>query len=452
MSLLSSLTTVTNALAAQNLGLDVVGQNLANINTPGYARRSLELQSVAPGTVLEPGRGVEVAGIRAFRDAMVDARVWREHGGSAHDGAIADMLATVEILAGLPGHSLDAELQRFFSAFQSLADDPTSPVARDIVVREGQNLGGAFRSLSSALLELQRDADGNVRSQVQEVNKLAAELAELNRRIGASESDIDTLRDRQSVILDRLGELAGVSVISREDGGVDVTIPSGQAIVIGANAYLLETSPAGLASISLGGFTVTSALTGGSIGGLLQVRDALVPGYLSSLDQLAYDVATAVNAIHSTGFDATGAAAGNFFTPLAGAAGAAGMLFVEAALELDPQRVAASATGAIGDNGIARSLAALRNAQIAGGGTRTAVEAWSDYLFTVGSDAADARAAEASHQQILIQLQGLQAQISGVSADEEAAHLMRFQRAYEANARYFQTILSTLDTLMDMVK
>ena len=73
-------------------------------------------------------------------------------------------------------------------------------------------------------------------------------------------------------------------------------------------------------------------------------------------------------------------------------------------------------------------------------------------LFRSGSDAADARAAEASHQQILIQLQGLQAQISGVSADEEAAHLMRFQRAYEANARYFQTILSTLDTLMDMVK
>ena len=94
----------------------------------------------------------------------------------------------------------------------------------------------------------------------------------------------------------------------------------------------------------------------------------------------------------------------------------------------------------------------MRNAQIAGGGTRSAIEAWSDYVFTVGSDAADARADASSHQQVLLQLRALSAQISGVSADEEAAHLMKFQRAYEANARYFQTILSTLDTLMDMVQ
>jgi flagellar hook-associated protein 1 FlgK len=450
--LLDSLNAASNALIAQRMGLDVVGQNLANINTPGYSRRTLDLAEVAPTDPLSAGRGVTVVAVRALRDQLVDARLRREQGNTGYDGAMAEVLGTIEAAVGMPGASLDAQLTAFFDAFSALASDPTSPVARDGVVRQGTDLTSAFHDLAAQLTAAQTDADTSLRASVNEVNALGTELAGLNGDIAAHSYDAETIRDRQGLILQRLGELADVSVLARQDGGVDVTLASGRALVIGDNAYALQASPTGMATVSLEGVDVTPELTGGRLGGLLRVRDAVVPGYMSQLDQLANDFATAVNATHATGFDATGAAAGNFFAPPAGVAGAAAALSVDAAVLADSGRVAASATGAPGDNGTARQLSALRTTAITAGGTHSAIDAWRALTFDVGNDVSDARAAQTSHGQIVTQLQALQAQASGVSYDEEAAHMMRYQRAYEANARYFKTITDTLDALMDMVQ
>jgi flagellar hook-associated protein 1 FlgK len=86
------------------------------------------------------------------------------------------------------------------------------------------------------------------------------------------------------------------------------------------------------------------------------------------------------------------------------------------------------------------------------GGTATAGEAWSQIVYRVGADISSAKMTAGNHDQILLQLSRLRDQTSGVSLDEEAANLMRYQRAYQANARYFTTIMDTLDTLMGMVR
>jgi flagellar hook-associated protein 1 FlgK len=205
-------------------------------------------------------------------------------------------------------------------------------------------------------------------------------------------------------------------------------------------------------TITLGDVDITSALRGGRLGGWLHVRDTVFPGYVSRLDRLAWDLAAAVNGVHAAGFDATGAPAGDFFAPLGGIAGAAAALAVDPALVADSRLVAASSTGEAGDNQTARALAALRDAAVTAGGTMHVFDAWSELVFAVGSDAAAARAAQSGHALVLRQLEQLRAQTSGVSYDEEAAHLMRYQRAYEASARYFTTIVDTIDTLMEMVR
>lgn len=450
--LLDSLASASNALIAQRMGLDVVGQNLANINTPGYSRRTLDLAEVASTDALNAGRGVTVLGVRALHDQFVDARLRSEQGDTGHDAALAQVLGTIEAATGLPGAGLDARLTAFFDAFQALSNDPTSAVARDSVMRQGVDLSAAFHDLVGQLSASAQDADTAVRASVDEVNSLATELAALNARIATSPFGTETLRDRQGVILQRLGELADVSTLQRPDGGVDVTLTSGRAIVIGETAYALKTSGPGMATISLEGVDVTSELSGGRIGGLLRARDVIVPGYINQIDQLAYDLATAVNATHATGFDATGAAAGNFFTVPASVAGAANGMSVDAAILANSGRIAASATGALGDNGVARQLAAMRTQTITAGGTQSAIDAWGSFTYSIGTDLAGAQAGQASHAKIVTQLQALQAQASGVSYDEEAANMMRYQRAYEANARYFTTISDTLDTLMEMVQ
>jgi flagellar hook-associated protein 1 FlgK len=114
--------------------------------------------------------------------------------------------------------------------------------------------------------------------------------------------------------------------------------------------------------------------------------------------------------------------------------------------------IAASASAtAAGDNQVARRLAGLRDQKITAGGTSTAAEAWSQLVYRAGRDRAAAFDAERTQTEVTRQIRNLQDGVSGVSLDEEAADLIRFQRAYEANARFFTTIDETLSTLLNMV-
>jgi flagellar hook-associated protein 1 FlgK len=195
---------------------------------------------------------------------------------------------------------------------------------------------------------------------------------------------------------------------------------------------------------------VTPELSSGQIGGWLKVRDTLVPAYQSQLDQFAYDLATTVNAVHVTGYGTGGGTGQNFFAPPAGVAGAAKNMALDAAVAADSSLVAASSTGTAGDNQTAAALAALRDASQGPSGSSPA-NAWAQLVYRVGSDSADAANSQTTRQQIVNQLGALRDAASGVSSDEEAANLMKFQRAYEANARYFVTISQTIDALMAMV-
>jgi flagellar hook-associated protein 1 len=316
-------------------------------------------------------------------------------------------------------------------------------------------LAQSFATLSGRIGDLQRTTDVAVQDAVNQLNALASRVAGLNGQIAANGADVETLKDQRADLLGQLSALADISVVPRSDGQVDVTVAGGRGIVIGANAYAVGTTatpPNGFSSLTLSDFDITSQVTNGRLGGLLALRDTVLPGYQSGLDQLAYDVATQVNAVHATGFDALGAPAGNFFTPPATVAGAASTLGVDPALLADSRLVAGSGTGAAGDNQTARALAALRDARVMSGGTATAAEAWSNLVYRVGSDVATAQASSDTRDAVVRQLQQLRDQTSGVSFDEEAANMLKFQRAYEANARFFTTINTTLDTLLTMVR
>jgi len=453
--LFDSLSFAAGALNAQRIGLDVAGQNMANINTVGYSRRMLMLAEVPAGDVFNAGRGVEVVEIRALRDLFVEAQLRGERQGAGRDAAIIAHLASLESTLGVPGTALDARLTEFFDAYSTLASDPSSVTARESVVRQARELATAFHALNDRLDATERSIDADLAGTIQEINALSGQVARLNAEIIKAGPGVETLRDERAVALNRLAELADIRVLSRDDGGVDVTLPSGRALTIGANAYALTVAAgggSGLLAVSLDGVDITAELTGGRVGGLLYTRDTLVPGYRAQIDQLAWDLAVQVNTVHAGGYDANGLAAGDFFVPPGAVAGAAAAFGVDAAVLADSSLVAASATGAIGDNGVARDIAALRETRFGAGGTATPAEMWGQFVFGVGSEVALIRASQASRANVVRQLETLQARTSGVSLDEEAANLMRFQRAYEANARFFTTIVDTLDTLMQMVR
>ena len=452
--LLDSLSIATTGLTAARTGLDVTGQNIANVNTPGYARRTLALAELPPTDLPGAGSGVTVLQIQALRDLAIEGRIGHEQAGQSHDSALLGGLTEVESAIGTPGSSLDANISALFDAFSQLANDPTSASARDSLVRQGQTLAQGFNALSARIAELGRATDASLKDSVGQLNALTATVADLNGQIAVGGANMQALIDQRSATISTISQLADVSVLQRADGAVDLSLPNGQALVVGANTYAIQTvsgPPSGFSSLTLSDIDITSQLKGGRLGGLLQLRDTALPGYQSGLDHLAYDIATQVNAVHSTGYDGTGTAAGNFFAPPATVAGAAASLAVDPAVVANSQLVAASSTGALGDNGTAQALAGLRDTRVMSGGTQTASEAWSSLVYRVGSDVATASAANATRGSVVRQLQRLRDQTSGVSLDEEAANLMKFQRAYEASARFFTTVNTTLDALMVMV-
>jgi flagellar hook-associated protein 1 FlgK len=265
------------------------------------------------------------------------------------------------------------------------------------------------------------------------------------------------LLDQQAVVLQAITSIIDVGVIQRGDGIIDLTVGGGRALVVGVHSYALSAvsqPPNGFAAITTDGAAVTTDITseisGGEISGLLRVRDALIPSYAAQLDQLAYSVATDVNTLTLSGFDLDGNAGVNFFDQPATVSGAAKQMSVNAAVAADTDLVVAAGAASPGNNDIARAIAALQDSVMTGTTTRP-VDAWGSLVYSVALDAGTAGRSRESHGQILRQLQSLRDQISGVSLDEEAAMLLRFQRAYEANARFFQVADQTLDLLMRMV-
>ncbi len=452
MSLFGMLGMASKALDAQRYGLDVVGNNLANVNTKGYSKRVADFGAVPPVDRFSAGNGVEVLGVRSMRDRLYDQRLFDELPLAQQQAAMGDALALAEVALGRPGQSIDAALSDFFDAFAELADAPHSTTARQQVVAQGEALAGAFNGMASRLSDAARATDARVRDDVRKVNELTSRIASLNESIAASDpSQTLHLRDEQTEAVKALSGLIGTQVLELGNGEVQVATRNGRPLVIGSTAYGLMAQsgpPSGHASVIAGGVDITAEIKDGHLAGLITARDSQVPAYLSQLDALAHEVATQVNALHATGYDLSGGAGGPFFQAPAGVAGAATSLAMHAAVVADPSLVAAAGIPSAGDNQVARKLADLRDAAMVGGATPEA--AWAALVYRVGGDVSRAHAERTSRDEIVAQIEQLRDSVSGVSIDEEAAMMLRFQRAYEANARFFTVIDETLQTLLSL--
>ena len=337
--LFDSLSIAARSLDAQRMGLDVAGQNIANVNTEGYSRRQLQLAEIPALDSRSAGRGVDVVGIRALRDKFVEARMVRERQSEQRNAAMAQVVSGVETALGRPGQSLDRSLTSYFDAFAELAQDATSTVARDQVVSQGQSLARDFNDMAERLESARVSADTEIRGVAEQVNTIAAEVARLNGKIAARTAPMSKRfaigatcwcsswpnwpacryrRDRR-----RAGRLDRQRPPARDrqhavcdDGGIGRSVRQRHARR--SRAWTSRRDHRG------------------RIGGLIEARDTLVPAYQARLDQLAYDFANGVNTVHRTGYDTGGGTNRDFFVPPAAVAGAARDLAVDPASSPTP--------------------------------------------------------------------------------------------------------------------
>jgi len=466
MSITSTLSLAGEALKAQQLALQTTGQNLANVATPGYSRQSVDFVTAPPafenGVLL--GQGVKVDGVQRIVDQFSEAQLLSLNGNVGYTNAQSQALTSVQDAFPTSGGINDA-LSAFFGALSDLANNPSGTAERVSVVGKANALGQSLAQTRQIVASEQQNLDQNLSGAVQQVNTLLSQVASLNQQIlssqGQGQSPNDALDQRQT-LLQQLTKLTGATARQNADG--EVTVSIGGLLLVGGNRFAsLDTdnvNAAGLHTVtyqSPGGgvsFDATALLSQGTIGGILNTRDNQVQGMLDHLDQLAKTLVDQVNAQHALGFDLTGAAGGNFFAPIATAAGAAGNVQVNGAIATDPRGIAAAATADTvpGDNRNALALVNLQSTTFPALGGLTLQDSFLSLVGDVGSQVQNAQTQSDFQQQLLTQAQARRDSVSGVNTDEEMIKLIEFQRAFESSALLIRTADQMYQSLVDMVQ
>jgi flagellar hook-associated protein 1 len=450
--LFGSLSVALSALVANQQALETSANNVANANTPGFTRQRPVLVPGDPVVLgrLSFGTGVVLEKLESLRDPILELRLNQETQEQGKLDSSLGALQQIQVMFSGTDSGIGDAISKFFDSLQQLSTDPTNPSLRQGVLTAAANLATAFNTTANALQTQRGNLDLNVVQTVGEINTLTGQIASLNQQITNLENvqqDASAFVDKRGMLIRQLSNLVDVSVIQTEHG-ITLTTSNGTPLVAEARAFQLtaQIGSGGIHQIFAGSTDITSSLSTGELGGLLDTRDTRIPALENSLDQLAAGLATALNTAHRAGFDLNGDAGGDLFVPPpAGGAGAAAALSVAIT---DPTLVAASSDGTPGSNGNLAVLSAVHDQAVAGG--QKPLDFYSGMVFQVGSDTANTAADLDASQLILRQLEDQRSAISGVSLDEEAANVLRYQTAYQAAARVVTTVNDMLDAAVNL--
>jgi flagellar hook-associated protein 1 len=455
------LNTALRALNAAQTQLDTAAHNTANASTPGYSRQRVTIVASEPfsypsfnrtGLPGQIGSGVSVAAIERARDGFIDIQIRTQTESSGYWDAKRDELSKVETIFPEPSDSgLGTVLSRFWSAWQDVAATPTSTAARAALTEQASSLAARMNSDAGQLATLAQGIDAEVSSQVAEVNDIARQLAGLNeqiQRVVVSGDNANDLADQRDLLLDRLSRILPSTVQPQSDGTVTVLVGGTDLVNHGMARPITAAINAGSHVEPRWSDGTKVALGSGQMAGLVEIRDTTLVSYRSSLDALAKGIADAVNVLHQGGTDATGAAGLAFFTYTAG--NAAGSLAVNTAIVADPRLLAvASGPNQPGDGSVAASIAELRTALLFGTGTQNASDVYAGLVSRIGSDTRQGIEMAANQALVVGHLERRRESVSGVSLDEEATDMIRFQHAYQAAARVITAVDEMLDLLIN---
>jgi flagellar hook-associated protein 1 len=448
----ASLATALSGLMAEQGALQATTNNVANTNTPGYSREVPVLTTSDP-VVVDPltlGTGVTLKTIESVRDPILESRIQQETQTQGQLSALVSALSQTQVGFSSSSGDIGTAISNFFDSINQLSTSPADLSLRQGVLTAAQNLATTFNIAANNLTAQRSALDGSVDQAVGQVNQLTGQIAQLNGQISSLEGvgqNAGTFIDQRTQLIDQLSTLVDVSVIPT-DNTLTLTTASGTALVAGQTSFQLSArvDGSGEQHIFAQASDITSTIVSGQLGGMLQARDQQIPSVQNQLDTLASGLANAVNAVQTAGYDLSGAKGTALFNaPPASGKGAATNLSVAIT---DASGIAASLDGSVGDNANAEALYALRSQGIIQGQSPT--DYYASVVFNVGNAVANATAGQSASNLVLQQLNDQRASVSGVSLDQEAANMMRYQQAYAASAQVISSINTMMQTVINM--
>lgn len=456
----SAFNLISGALEADQSALNIVANNVANVNTPGYTRQVPNWQENAPVEIngVSYGTGVSETGATSVRDRVLEERLQQQQQAASASTTRLAALHSVQALfppdsgsASSTAGDIGSDITGFFDSFAALEANPTDNSLRESVLSTARTLAGDVSNAAASLNAQRASLDQEAASVTSQVNSLTSAIAQLNLQIQSASpnGDAGTLEDQRQKELGQLSQLIGINQIKTEHNGISLTTTSGAMLVSEGTSYPLTTGTIdGETHFFIGTSDVTLSLMGGGgeLGGYLTARDQDIPQVLTALDQFAYGISTQVNALNNAGADlsgATGTAASPLyiFSQPGSIAGSAASMSV---IMSDPSQIAAAAKGeGTGDNANAIALAGLANKAIANGLTPS--DFYSNFVTALGSTVSQVEIESTAQSASVTQLQTARDSLSSVNLNDEAAFMQQFERSYQAASQVF-AILNTVMT------
>jgi flagellar hook-associated protein 1 len=471
-SMFATLDTAGQALGVIQQALNTVQNNITNANTPGFASQSLNLVAQPFDPVGGLAGGVAAQGLQSARDEYAEQQVRSQNSLLGMYQAQAQGTGTVAGNFDPSGNTgVPAALNQLLSAFSAWSVSPNDQATQQQVIANAGNLASGIQSLSASLSQADQNTQTQIGNTVQQINNLAARIQQINQQQQQEQTPDPGLDAQMHSALQQLSQLVNISQIKQADGTVTVVLSGGAPLVIGDHQYNLSATaviPTGATNtqapptseiLDANGNDITSQITGGQLGGLLNVHNQVLASILGdgnqagSLNIFAKTFADTVNNILTSGTVsvASGAAKGlplftyNNSDPTL----AAGSLAVNPNMTT---ATLAPVDSSGNSNGNALQLASLANSTASGGiGGQTFLQYFAGIAQYVGNQSATANTNQQSQQQIVTQAESLRDQVSAVSLDAQAVQLTQFQNSYQAVAKLISVLNSITQTTINMI-
>ena len=474
-------------LNASRKSLETTGHNIANVNTKGYSRQRVLQKAIAPyrGGDIVQGVGVEVTNIKRAHSPHIQKNLMRHTSEHEFYKTRSEEMSRIEsIFNEIDGDGLNQVLNKFYNAFRGLSAQPENETTRSIVRDSATIVVKDFHRIQDTLNRLSADLDNRIIIQVEDINSSLKKVAKLNGNIAFLEKvngETGDLRDQRDVVLERLSRYLKIKTYRDNRGNFIVSAKGAGTLVEGKMTQELGTGSISKRDSSDGrdgsieiflknrpSQKITKFFEGGETSSLIKIRNQDIGSLRKTIDQIAFDFANTVNAIHRNGYvnrqveidnngqavtlDRKGATTGiNFFKIANTQENAALSLELSDEIKNDLSNiVTALEPNSPGDNRIALGISKLQYEKFMEGGTATIEEHFLKSVGRVGIEAGKAKLDAEQADGILSQAKDLRERLSGVNLDEETASLIRFQQAYQASAKIMQTADEMFKTVLNL--
>jgi flagellar hook-associated protein 1 FlgK len=480
-----------SALRTSKKSLETTSHNIANANTEGYSRQIVKQTTNSPiksGKNIY-GTGVHIRSIQREHDALVEKKLNTSISNHEYDRERALQLSRVEeVFNEINSDGMNKVLNRFFNTFRELSNQPENEVVRTLVRDNANIVVQDFKRISSDITDAKEQIEAQMDQAVRDVNTLAQSIVSLNVEISRLENgggQTGDLRDQRDDAVRQISEFFDIHTYQDGNGQYVVNIVGAGSLVAGSSINKLnygftsgndekgsykDEGRAEIYFASRPDSPMTGNLRKGKIGALLKTRNEEISTLRKNLDELAHGLVHATNAIHRRGYvnkklpvdqngnvinaPGMGKITGlNFFKEPMDLSRASQNIELSDDIKDDLNNISTGlAPNSPGDNRIAIAISKLQHEKILGQGSKTFEESYLQSVGKIGLSTSKAKIDTEQSGGILAQAKSIKERISGVSIDEEAANMVKYQHAYNASAKMIKTADEMFDTVLGMMR